>query len=196
MLAGKRMRLNWPSPLMIQRATRRGFVVLARPDSPLYALTEGEAAVAWGPCGAGAPRGRLALVCDAGCAPMVAPLAERAACVQVIGAAHKDGVQALLGTPDGSLTDADAICVALPPDAMETWCSAQPQEILSRALIFVGAKVGCGIGACRGCHILSAGAPGGLAVCRCGPFLPLHRVDLNRDRAALGHFGREKGEQR
>lgn len=189
-----------PSALTIQNATENGFEVFVHPNSPLYALDKGDGVIVWGPSGRRAPvEGSYVLLCDDAGALLAAPLVKKLdnACkgayllgegvdaVQTLGVPIIR-IPALHALPD--LSDADTLVVVLPLARMAEWKSAVSLEIAQKSIVFVGAKVGCGTGACRGCFIHSKEDPCGVPVCQCGPFLPVGDVDYTRDQNFLGHY--------
>lgn len=193
---------NWPSPLMIQRGTGEGVVVLVHPDSPLYALRAGDALTAFGPNGKGVPvKGSFAVLCDARGLPLVAPLlrAKKDACqglYLVDGCCGADAAEPVCGVaakPVDALEKAvdfggaQTLVVALPLDKLARWKKAAP-ALAEKSVVFVGAKVGCGMGACRGCYIHSGPDSTGVAVCQEGPFMPMDAVDYAKDQNFLGHY--------
>ena len=78
--------------------------------------------------------------------------------------------------------------VALPMNLVRKWKENAPAAIGLRTRIFTGVKVGCGIGACRGCYIDSSALPQGIPVCQEGPFLPAMSIDYEKDQKFLAHY--------
>ena len=85
------------------------------------------------------------------------------------------------------LPDAKTLVIALPLEELAHWKAAAAGKA-ERCVVFTGAKVGCGVGACRGCFIHCGPVSTGIAVCQEGPFLPIETVDYAKDQNFLGHY--------
>ncbi len=189
-----------PSALTIQDIAPDGFEVLVHPNSPLYSLDKGDGVVVWGPCGRRAPIAcDYTLLTDDAGSILVAPLANKMNDCQniyVLGKAQSakqvfrsnpvHRISSFDEIPD--LSNANLLVVALPLELMAQWKRQVSSQLEQKSVVFVGAKVGCGIGACRGCFIHSKDDPCGIPVCQCGPFMPLKDIDYAKDQNSLGHY--------
>lgn len=189
--------VHWPSPVMIQRLDAKGVCVWLHPNSPLYELRDGDAVTIWGPNGKGAPvQGEFSVLCDAKgfllAAPLLRAWPERCKGVYLTGSYHAESAAfagmrpAPVAAPE-ELPDAKTLVIALPLEELAHWKAAAAGKA-ERCVVFTGAKVGCGVGACRGCFIHSGPVSTGIAVCQEGPFLPIETVDYAKDQNFLGHY--------
>lgn len=211
MVARKVSGERWPSPLMIQGKTREGLVVWIHSTSPLARIQEQEAVTVWGPSGMGLELERdYLLVSDEAGSLLTHPFLENAEGCRgsyILGktsgiARQKDarvvkveGIEELVevwkqndGIPVSGFSDEVDIIVAVPLAIVDRWKKQMPDSVLARTRIFTGVKVGCGIGACRGCYIHDRNGGQGVPVCQEGPFLPLESIDYERDQNFLMHF--------
>lgn len=194
--------VKWPSALMIQDCSPKGYVVWVHPDCPLYTQREGDAVTIWGPNGTAAPvTGEFSVLCDAKGVILAAPLlrawADRCRGLYLVGESHGAGLSELVGDTAiravkhlenaWDFGDTQSLVVALQLDKLACWKNAAPKAA-EKSVVFVGAKVGCGMGACRGCYIHSGPVSTGIAVCQEGPFMPMTAVDYQKDQNFLGHY--------
>lgn len=192
---------GWPSPLMIQEVNREGFVVYIHPDSPLFGLRQKDALTVWGPNGAAIPvTGSYKILTDAKglilTAPFLRRYTDRCKGLYIVGSKEVPGIPGLTGLEPvyvrkpsaADLSVADAILATLPLETVAEWKKEASPADTAKTVLFVGAKVGCGMGACRGCCIHSGEASTGVVVCQEGPFLPMDAVDYQKDQNFLGHY--------
>lgn len=83
---------------------------------------------------------------------------------------------------------ADYLVAALPLERISQLKKGMTRSMEERLWIFTGVKVGCGIGACRGCYIHAEGEKHGIPVCQEGPFLPIGKIKYKQDQNFLMHF--------
>lgn len=213
MAAEKKNAVSWPSPLMIQKKTERGFTVIIHENSPLKNVRETEGITVWGPSGTGPD---LTSVCDfvlvsdrAGLIlnlPFLYGKPEACKGIYMVGACgvqncepwlnlcKKSGIPVFDGmTPEDILKEealkkTELILAALPLPLVSVWSHAGREELAEKTRIFTGVKIGCGIGACRGCYIHTKENPQGTAVCQEGPYLQMSAVNYEQDQNFLTHF--------
>lgn len=191
---------GWPSPLMIQRSFTQGFEVIVHPDSPLFSLQIGAPLVIWGPNGkAPAIEGKFSVISDAKGlilgGPIIHAWKNRCSAVYMVGSyCEEAAISFLKGVPvkkadlkTGVKKEDEELLVILPLEEFAKWKQAYP-EILDNSIAFIGAKIGCGIGACRGCFIHSGPKSTGMAVCQEGPFMRVGEIDYTKDQNFLGHY--------
>ena len=204
MAARKKKEFPWPSPLMIQEKRRDGFLVYIHQRSPLWEVSVCEMLTLWGPCGKGVEikRPYIAISDPAGYLFVEPVVRGLPGCVRqyIIGRKPEREERRLgreirfvcgleeiweeerLGEPG---EDRDWLA-ALPFALANQWKEEAPESIRARTMIFTGVKVGCGIGACRGCYIHGEGQ--GIPVCQNGPFLPVETIDYKKGQKFLAHF--------
>lgn len=204
MISGGGHPVAWARPYILSQTGAGGCAVMVSPGDPLYGLQSGDAVTAWGPNGTGyRPESgeRFALLADTTGWMRLRPFAQRypAACAGLLlfdpagntRAAPPEPVPAAwLADASGIaehpfLRDCRHVFVAMDPPSLAPVISNLPTALREKALVFVGTKVACGVGACRGCHVHSDTVPGGIAVCQKGPFLPLAQIDFQRDQNCL-----------
>lgn len=197
MLAGRGVAMNWPHPLMIQQKTARGIDVLVTFGHPLFDLAADDAVTMWGPSGKGLPAGGYSVVTDNAGLPLVTPLLlnRPAECHGIWLMDAKTPMDlVLLGQnwqlqPYGDgLWESGFVVAALPLAEVAALQKKMPGGAAGGTYVYVGAKIGCGTGACRGCHIHNPRFPHGLPVCQEGPFLPMAEVDYKQDQNFLTHY--------
>ena len=204
MAARKKKEFPWPSPLMIQVKRRGRLLVYIHQRSPLWEVSAYEPLTLWGPCGKGVvQKGPYIAVSDQAGFLLLDPVVRGlSGCVRqyVIGN-RPEREENRLGQAVRFVRGLDELweeerqkepeedtdwLIALPFALASRWKEEAPETIRARTTAFTGVKVGCGIGACRGCYIHGEGQ--GIPVCQNGPFLPIDTIDYEKDQKFLAHF--------
>lgn len=209
MAAEKKHDVNWPSPLMIQKKTDNGFLVLIHENSPLADLEMGDGLTVWGPCGRGLDieeNKSYAAICDGKGVLLLMPFlnALKGKCIGIYMTSHCEGswksqwenssipvfeamtIEKIV--QQERVRKAELILAAVPLETVSVWKKQQDSFLEKKTKIFTGVKIGCGLGACRGCYIHTQDNPQGIAVCQEGPYLSMDTIDYFRDQNFLTHF--------
>lgn len=200
MIRGGSNTFNWSYPYMVQGATEEGFTIVSQPGGALYGCCPGDAVVVWGALGNPPAGGELTLVAQPESYHFVAPLLKLAGAktlvmvggeapeaipggVTVVNAAGPKEASQVLSEDGGRA----ALALNL-PELMATMANV-PDALKKDALVFAYTKMGCGIGACRGCYLHSPDIKTGIAVCCEGPYLPYTKIDFETDKNCFQVFG-------
>ncbi|MDO4306596.1 MAG: hypothetical protein Q4C77_07155 [Eubacteriales bacterium] len=216
MAAGKKMAVNWPKPFLLQEKTERGFHILIQEENPCFDWDEGDPLTVWGICGKEIAEGvekrdkTFAAVADPAGMLLLLPFLRRygemCTGIYIAGDRNKENeyktwISGALGKhleercrcienceTFGEAAKADYYVAALPLEKIGQLKKGLPQWMEEKLWIFTGVKVGCGIGACRGCYIHVEGEKHGIPVCQEGPFLPIGKIRYKQDQNFLMHF--------
>lgn len=195
---------NWAYPYMVLYQEGDQFAVLAREDSALYPLNAGDAVVFWGPCGNSDPVGinTYALITEPATYFLLLPLLlqRKAQCkgVVLVGRGNyrpildeNAGVvwaDAAYAANEADKFGADKCIAALNYPTLVSVSEQLSDTAKANLKVFAATRMGCGIGACKGCNLHHADIPLGISVCNSGPFLPLADMDLETDKKCFIAF--------
>lgn len=193
MIGGGRNTFSWSYPYMIQGATEEGFTIVSQPDGALYDCRSGDAVVVWGALGNPPAEGELTLVAQPESYHFVAPLLKLAGAKKLVmvGGGAPEAIPGEViavntaGPREASQVlsqDGRRLALALNLPELTATMANVPDVQKKDALVFAYTKIGCGIGACRGCYLHSPDIKTGIAVCCEGPYLPYTKIDFETDK--------------
>lgn len=198
---------DWAYPYMIASKTSEGFGVFAREDSHLYLAETGEELLVWGPSGRGVSEeeGRdSVLLLQESAAYLAVSLAlaysgeKRVIVLQE--ESQRDGGQFFdrisipfvwMGQEEAAewLAQSEGnIYAVVSPRLMSAVYENVPGEVKRRTWAFANTKIGCGVGACKGCVLHHEQYPVGIPVCCSGPFLPYLEINWKMDETCIMPF--------
>ena len=207
MIKTTNMGVNWSYPYMIINKSEKGFRVIAKEDTSIFNYGLESKVTVFGPGGKGVEiedEGYI-VVAEGATYPLVSSFVKNSdgKCEKVIFVGKENEVQFPVSDEEhGEVYFEDInkasefinnaaskkIIIALNLDTLLPLMEKVQEDKKDNILVFVSTKMGCGVGACRGCYIHSPEVKTGISVCCEGPFMPYKIIDFEVDKKCFQTF--------